>query len=493
MKNTTRNFQSYGDIIWFPLGVYVLAEGSIVHNTTENTISITAQDKMCLFAGDVAGQLQAPVELHRASIWNDTTKTYDYQEILVYDIIKNAVIKLGGENPGKVIITDVPLEYKVPMKYTGKTNLYFDINGNILTNVSSEDDPRINVKVLPGGYAGYQLQPFYYPKDLVKNAGDTIISILDDIKNTLGNFEYFYDIEGNFIFQEVKNYMNTSFTPLVELTNGDYIADFTKLPNVYSFKDKDLVQSFNNSPDWKNIKNDFVVWGTKSGGGAMMYHLAIDEKPNLPADYTKPWQQYLVELGDADLSDPGRYYEELKAKLPQIYTAATNTWNADPASYLYYFDLIDTKSDLGKFSVSTLGRRTKTVVDENVSVMYPPDIPDIVLLPTGTSQESINHLISIGQKFVIINSSDYSNIYTVGAVGKDAFTVIREMLWKYTTFNEVVTLNCMPIYFLDANNRVEIEDKRSSISGDYIIKSFSLPLGSEGLMSINATRVSSRI
>ena len=36
------------------------------------------------------------------------------------------------------------------------------------------------------------------------------MKLLDNIKNKLGNYEYYYDIDGNFIFQEIKNYLNTS-------------------------------------------------------------------------------------------------------------------------------------------------------------------------------------------------------------------------------------------------------------------------------------------
>ena len=47
---------------------------------------------------------------------------------------------------------------------------------------------------------GYIYTNFVYPGELIGNAGSTITEILDKIKNTLGNYEYFYDIEGNFHF-----------------------------------------------------------------------------------------------------------------------------------------------------------------------------------------------------------------------------------------------------------------------------------------------------
>jgi hypothetical protein len=43
--------------------------------------------------------------------------------------------------------------------------------------------------------------PMTYPGELVKKAGETVTSLLDSIISTLGNiYEYFYDVDGRFIF-----------------------------------------------------------------------------------------------------------------------------------------------------------------------------------------------------------------------------------------------------------------------------------------------------
>jgi hypothetical protein len=39
-----------------------------------------------------------------------------------------------------------------------------------------------------------------YAGELVSSIGETITSILDKIKNMLGEYEYFYDLDGRFIF-----------------------------------------------------------------------------------------------------------------------------------------------------------------------------------------------------------------------------------------------------------------------------------------------------
>jgi hypothetical protein len=47
---------------------------------------------------------------------------------------------------------------------------------------------------------GYKKVDFTYPGELILNAGDTVESLLSKISSTLGNYEYFYDIDGRFIF-----------------------------------------------------------------------------------------------------------------------------------------------------------------------------------------------------------------------------------------------------------------------------------------------------
>jgi len=41
---------------------------------------------------------------------------------------------------------------------------------------------------------------FTYPGELILNAGETVVSLLDKVVKVLGNYEYYYDINGNFIF-----------------------------------------------------------------------------------------------------------------------------------------------------------------------------------------------------------------------------------------------------------------------------------------------------
>ena len=128
---------------------------------------------------------------------------------------------------------------------------------------------------------------FVYPGELICDPGDTVTDVLDKIIEVIGNYEYFYDVYGYFHFQEIKNYLNTTYTTTVlnnlNQTPG-YTVDFSSGKSVYSFDGTQKITATANAPKYSNVKNDFMVWGVrKSADGEteipIRYHLAIDKKP----------------------------------------------------------------------------------------------------------------------------------------------------------------------------------------------------------------------
>lgn len=141
--------------------------------------------------------------------------------------------------------------------------------------------------VLPleyGDDCGYRLTDLVYAGELVSSIGDTITSILDKIKNMLGDYEYFYNIDGQFVFQRKRTFINTTWNSIEEI-EGDRVITPTELasPNTYNFVDNYLISAFNNAPDIKNVRNDFSVWGVRKSisGADIPVHVryAIDKKP----------------------------------------------------------------------------------------------------------------------------------------------------------------------------------------------------------------------
>lgn len=70
---------------------------------------------------------------------------------------------------------------------------------------------------------------------------------------------------------------------------------------------------------------------------------------------------------------------------------------------------------------------------------------------------------------------------------------IKDLLYQYTYMNDTISLTCLPIYYLEPNTRITVEDKPSGINGDFIIQSMSLPLDISSTMTISAYQASKKI
>lgn len=133
----------------------------------------------------------------------------------------------------------------------------------------------------PEQLVGYDCQELVYPTELTANVGETLTSLLDKIKKILVDFEYFYDVQGRFVFQRKRTYVTRPFSREVKDGVGEsYILPAAINDEVaYSFDDQELVVSFSDSPKLSNIKNDFSVWGADENKNPFLYRFAIDSKP----------------------------------------------------------------------------------------------------------------------------------------------------------------------------------------------------------------------
>jgi len=59
--------------------------------------------------------------------------------------------------------------------------------------------------------------------------------------------------------------------------------------------------------------------------------------------------------------------------------------------------------------------------------------------------------------------------------------------------NETISITTLPIYYLEPNTRITVEDDPAGIYGDYIIQSISLPLDISSTMNINAYKAQEKI
>lgn len=338
---------NYDDIIWFPQGKFLINNFKSSYDTKKCNITISGQDKMCLLNGELGGMIPAATDFsYEEVIEEDGSITKDYKTIKY--IIREMVHHYGNEPFHNIIIKDVDDTALEQLDYLGESDIYilrsrqgeynniiFDgeeirytlegrelkINDNkniiyysMAPNADNEsatwlknsyNDPLENsyqvVRCSPGEAAGYRTIDLTWPEKegLIAQVGETVTSILDKICKQFGEYEYFYDLEGHFVFQKKLTYVNTSWNNLIKVEGDESYIESDKIVSQYSyhFADNILLQSFNNAPDFKNIKNDFAIWGKKShhsGGGessdlndpnAIHMRYAIHTKPTEYVDY----------------------------------------------------------------------------------------------------------------------------------------------------------------------------------------------------------------
>ena len=339
LRNTIN--KNYPEIIWLPMGVYIISQFSTSQSTNNYTISVQGKDKMSLLNGDVSGEIYASVDFGQIEETDENGVTTITKKP-IKNIIRESVHEYAGEPFHNIVINDLD-DYGIELlEYQGSEPIYMFIytskseNGVVdmvanmtldgskvcwkqnadgsetkttidsliyddLVNIDSNDiittiPDVIRVSQSSNNYykvakfeygntVGYRTTPLIYPDDLIIGAGGTLTSMLDKlIKNMLSDFEYFYDTDGRFIFQKKPTYISTSWNS-IKNTEDDVYAENMALSSsyVFNFEDGSLVINANNNPNLGNVKNDYSIWGKRKGvsGVELPIHLryAIDHKP----------------------------------------------------------------------------------------------------------------------------------------------------------------------------------------------------------------------
>lgn len=306
VKNDSPYYKEY-PILWFPQGVFFITSFSMNSSASSTVnLSLGLKDKMALLNGDIGGKFSSTVQFDMMTTQLSSGETKE-QKVLIYNIIKELVNHYGKEDLNNIIIEDVPLRIRKIMRWIGSNPLY----GVLIpaTELGPEqwefflDRPASNYYTFEyGDDVGYIYEDFVVNSELIGAAGDSVCSILDQIKNILGNYEYFYDEMGIFHFREIKNFLNVTQGEFLldEMSENDYLIETTNEKAVYAFEDNRNITSITITPQYENIKNDYIVHGLRQSDVSditheVMYHLVIDEKPEIRGVHQengKTWSYY---------------------------------------------------------------------------------------------------------------------------------------------------------------------------------------------------------
>ncbi len=597
LANTVNNI--YAPIIWFKQGIYIISNFTITKNTNSRTVSIQGKDKMCRLNGEISGSL--PMTVDFGTIETVTDNVITVNKVPIKTIIFQAIREYGQEPPENIIIKDID-DYGYELwDYRGDTPLFMiarangdlttpeiinsslslnskvqkvyknisDKSGTLVTGVTYGNfeekgyqyyslntlDTNYNInatlfdykgeksyliKVEYGETAGYHAIPLTYPSDLIFAEGAPLTNMLDALVKMLGEFEYFYDCNGRFVFQKKRAY-NQKNKPIIN----------NHLPRYdYEFNDFTLISAFNPSPKVNNIKNDFTVWGSKKTvtGQELPIHVryAIAKKP---VEYNSlnyyqngqlieagryysstqyDWRELIYRMAidfyrnnenpdffaELEKANPlfinGKtgyepYYADIQGFWRQLYNpsptkeeqkewefygeagsdgkGADKYWtkriHTDPNTLNFWFDFIDTESEITNYSINNIGMRSKVVNDTNIKTIYNKDTPEALFVIKDMEMAPEKH------PYNIINiTSDKQELFYRSTQGLGAIDKVEELINIHLTDMDTVTLTSIPIFYLQPNAQIKIMDY-----GDFAINSISFNLSHNGTMQLNCTKI----
>ena len=433
-------------------------------------------------------------------------------------------------------VVDIPENYKAVVHWAGDYDIMIHKeSGQWQIAKAPNSIPTDWIKIPAGGYMGYMTKPFVYPtkseSPFTSEAGSTVSAVLDTIKNTLGNYEHFFTPEGKYRFQPIQNYVTKGMPQddITEALDAKYFYTPAEDLQIYSLQDAKIITAYTNAPQYNQIKNDFMVIGKHPELELpLRYHVTLERR--IPANEKRHWtikwakddkdiaRVYSAKEGGAtDCGDNYRlkkylqiiaendqtaFGKEIREEFPKMFDIENMKWRFDPTSsardsLLYWFDIIDSRSiagDIGQFGVETIGRRTKVISDDQVNCLFTSYMPERDLY---TEDQWIFGEYKDG-KFIQYNKDSEEGKKAIDAIDSKigigitripAEDYIRASLHQYLSYNENITINAVPIYHLDVNQLIYVENNESDIQGNYIIDSISYPLNFDGLMTINARKM----
>lgn len=531
--------------IWKSQGIYIISQASLTVNTSNSTINIQAKDKMSKLNGMAGGTFPASIIFHEyEQIHEDGTITLEQPTI--YEIIREAVHDYGEEPYHNIKINDLDTMGNMAVAYAG-SNKYIAFRDQYIeykeTDEEITDYPLVFQK---GENIGYRPVPLTFPGELQMAAGNTVTQLLDKIVQTLGNYEYFYNLDGEFVFQKKKNYLNNEIFQIKDLMVSNYIQLYPE--NWFSeiFNGEKGLISINNSPKYENIKNDYVVWGQKTLSSSekilIRYHLVIEEKPDIqyasqymyeekigscpiysfstvPLDLPhlkligRPCYEWREELYRQALlrqsqGDTSAFYdEELLAEWRNIFDTMGDWsyqkengewegWNLnllkDPSQLNYWLDFLDSNSELLKYSVSAIGRRSKVLDKKECSSLFPSQVPELYFFEKPKTFEERQALLDLQETnnfdYIFVSSNFINNSLSTSNSAASAYDFLKELLYQNLTYNTNITITCLPIYDLEPNTLIYINSLKTQTVGRFVVNSITIPLNYNGTMTIQASQ-----
>jgi hypothetical protein len=183
-----------------------------------------------------------------------------------------------------------------------------------------------------------------------------------------------------------------------------------------------------------------------------------------------------------------KYYAEIKGDLNPLLLYWNKNVYENPDLLNFWIDFLDVsdveeeRSELGKMAISVIGDRPKVVNEKNVKSIYYRDIPNLIFYSGNVSLDVINE--NSGYIFMNLPVEFNMDCFTISAQGRSAKDTLNDLLYQHSYCSESISVQSLPIYYLEPNTIISIEDKDTNINGEYILNKITIPLTYNGMMSI---------
>ena len=256
-----------------------------------------------------------------------------------------------------------------------------------------------------------------------------------------------------------------------------------------------------------------------------IYRSSNTGNPNIDFDIKKPLGDYTTWLYWFDVLDEkinfwdsGIGYSTGSYVLYNDKTyRAINNIDPDPTLPTVSSNWMVARQGYGLYDLSIENQGLKKIRLENTGVNVNfkknidifTNIPQIYLVgdniayDLNTFNTRLNYLVEkfrtqgVTTAYLILNNSGVNN--AGNTINKflpskytelfDSFTQMKDLMFKYMTLEDNISISTLPIYPFDVDTKINIKDSQLNIDSDYYIRSVSIPLDNTGLMNLEGIKI----
>lgn len=436
------------DIVYNSIGIYSFDKESFSYDSGTNEVSFSLVDLSALMDSDHRGSQYGAETIVIPAIDSKTGERLSHDKL----VLKNIVTK---------IITKFIEEHGIT-----KSKLYI---GDIGIHSKKDTDK----------YKWDEL-----PYDLEFSVGSGLLDILKQIRDLYGNYEFFFDVNGNFIFQK---------TPCTD--EDQVLLDETVI--------NDLVIHEDIEKNIYDIKNVVEVWGKtidnsngRFGDGYFSngtYNVTLDDytetgyvdEMQIALKIDEPNSSTLTNININGLGDKPVFVYDKNLEHSNSIPLKPNTLVAGNTYVFKYSSAINGFYYLNSYqihavSILTNGSMSKDYANDSERLEYfskKYNTTNILFVKDENSKYCIEN---IGEIVKVFSGNNYANLDNDSITLSYAETKLNRLSRRMTS----LTLNMLIVPWLDVNQKIQYKPSNSDEVKTYITKSISGDLLS-GTMTVN--------